>query len=207
MQGFGLKETIVDNVFREIQMFLFRLLHIGMQIRYRNYEIGRGCYRYPKIFSWGEKATCQIGSFCSFAPGVKIYLGGEHRIDWTTTYPFNILWRAGKNISGHPKTKGDVVIGNDVWIGAEAVIMSGVNIGDGAVIGARSVVTKDIPPYSIAVGNPAVICEKRFSDDIIQSLMEIKWWNWDNQKISMHLPLLLSDDILKFIDFVKSNQR
>ena len=85
--------------------------------------------------------------------------------------------------------------------------MSGVNIGDGAVIGARAVVTKDIPPYSISMGNPAVVKKKRFSDDIIQSLLEIKWWNWEDQKISEHLPLLLSDDISKFIDFVNSEQR
>ncbi len=84
--------------------------------------------------------------------------------------------------------------------------MSGVNLGDGAVIGARSVVTKNIPPYAVVAGNPAVI-KKRFFDDIIQSLLEIKWWNWDEQKISRHIPLLLSDDISKFIDFVNSDQR
>ncbi len=124
-----------------------------------------------------------------------------------TTYPFNLFWKSGKYIQAHPTTKGDVIIGNDVWIGAEALIMSGVNIGDGAVIGARSLVTKDIPPYCVVTGNPAVIKKKRFSDDIIESLLEIKWWNWDNQKISKHIPLLLSDDISKFIDFVNSGQK
>lgn len=187
-------------------MFLLRLLRMDIQTRYRQYQIGKGSYGNPKILNWGEGGTCQIGSFCSFASGVKILLGGEHITEMLTTYPFNIFWNSGKYIKAHPKTKGNVIIGNDVWVGTEAMIMSGVSIGDGAVIGARSVVTKDIAPYAIAAGNPAAIIKKRFSDDIIRSLLEIKWWEWDDQKISNHLPLLLCDDIYKFIDFVKSNQ-
>ena len=199
------RNSMNDNLSIKIKMLLFRILSVGPRIRYRKYKIGRGCYRYPKIYNWGEDTTCQIGSFCSFAPGVKIYLGGEHRIDWVTTYPFNILWRAGKDIAGHPKTNGNVIIGNDVWIGTEAIIMSGVNIGDGAVAGARTVVTKDIPPYCVAAGNPASIIKKRFSDDVIRSLLEIKWWEWDDQKIARHIPLLLNNDISGFIESAKSD--
>ncbi len=191
----------------QLYFSLLRLLRMDIQTRYKRFKVGRGTYGNPKISSWGEGATLTIGSFCSIAPGVKIFLGGEHIIEMVTTYPFNLFWKSGKYMQAHPTTKGDVIIGNDVWIGAEALIMSGVNIGDGAVIGARSLVTKDIPPYCVVTGNPAVIKKKRFSDDIIESLLEIKWWNWDNQKISKHIPLLLSDDISKFIDFVNSGQK
>ena len=189
----------------QIQMFILRLFRMDIQTRYRKYKIGRGTYGNPKIRNWGEGATFKVGSFCSFASGVKIYLGGEHRTEWVTTYPFNMLWESGKYIPGHPKTNGNVVIGNDVWIGTESIIMSGVTIGDGAVVGARAVVTKDIPPYSVVAGNPAAIKKKRFSDDIIQSLLEIKWWNWDDQKIARHIPLLLNNDISGFIESAKSD--
>ena len=194
----------MNHFFSEkLKMFLFRLSQLIKRGRYQKYRIGKGCYRYPKIVDWGEGATCQIGAFCSFGPDVKIYTGGEHRVDWTTTYPFNVLWRSGKDISGHPKTKGDVIIGNDVWVGGEAMIMSGVQIGDGAVIGARSLVNKNIPPYTIAAGNPAINIKKRFPEEIINSLLEIRWWEWDDNKIAKHLPLLLNDNIEEFIHSVK----
>lgn len=134
----------------------------------------------------------------------KFFLGGDHRVDWVTTFPFNVLWEDAKNITGHPKTKGDVLIGNDVWIATESIIMSGVNIGDGAVIGARAVVTKNVPPYTIVAGNPAVVVKQRFDDNTINQLLEIKWWNWDESRIKKALPLLLNNDIEKFLRFVES---
>jgi serine acetyltransferase len=115
-----------------------------------------------------------------------------------------VLWEDAKNITGHPKTKGDVLIGNDVWIATESIIMSGVNIGDGAVIGARAVVTKNVPPYTIVAGNPAVVVKQRFDDNTINQLLEIKWWNWDESRIKKALPLLLNNDIEKFLRFVES---
>lgn len=176
-----------------------------LQQKYPNYKIGRGTYSDDlKVYSWGEGSTLQIGSFCSIAVGVKIFLGGEHRADWVTTYPFSVLWKSAFSFSGHPKSKGDVIIGNDVWIGTEAVIMSGVTIGDGAVIAARAVVAKDVPPYAIAVGNPAKIIKKRFNDDAINRLLSVKWWNWDNNKIEQNLSLLLSSDIEIFLAKVES---
>ena len=96
--------------------------------RFPDYEIGKWTYGKPQIMSWGEGAKLKVGSFCSFAEDVKVFLGGEHRTDWVTTYPFNILWESAKNFTGHPFTKGDVVIGNDVWIGDGAIILSGVSI-------------------------------------------------------------------------------
>ena len=170
---------------------------------YAQYDIGDFTYGFPKIFSWGEGAKLKIGRFCSIARDVEIYLGGEHRIDWITTYPFNALFPDHSEIKGHPKTKGDVVIGNDVWIADRAIILSGVTIGDGAVIGARSVVIKDVKPYEIVAGNPAKHIKFRFDEKVIKELLEIKWWNWETSKIDSCVHLLQSDDINRFIKVCK----
>ena len=170
-----------------------------IQERYPQYGIGRGTYGKPQISSWGEETTLKIGAFCSIASGVNIYLGGEHRIDWVTTYPFSVLWKAAKHIKGHPKTKGDVIIGNDVWIGAGAVILSGVTIGDGAVIGTNAVVTKNVPPYAIVAGNPTRVVRKRFDEETIGHLLKIRWWEWEDNRIEKFLPLLLDNNIEKFL--------
>lgn len=167
--------------------------------RYPRYRFGRGSYGGLRVKSWGEGATLRVGAYCSFAVKVKVFLGGGHRVDWVTTYPFTEFHDKAKGIKGHPATKGDVVIGNDVWVGTEAVIMSGVNIGDGAVVGARAVVTKDIPPYSIAVGNPARVVKQRFSQPVIDRLLEMQWWNWEESRIEKAFPYLLNEDIEAFI--------
>lgn len=167
--------------------------------KYPQYEIGRFTYGDPQILTWNEGATLKIGAFCSIAAGVKIFLGGEHRTDWVTTYPFNVLWERGRQIHGHPKTKGDVTIGNDVCIGTDAVILSGVRIGDGAVVGARTVVAKDLEPYAMYAGNPARLVRKRFDEETIQQLLELKWWNFRDEEIEQMLPLMLDTDIQAFI--------
>lgn len=169
---------------------------------YPQYDIGRHTYGLPLIVSWDEGTTCRIGSFCSIASGVMIFLGGEHRVDWATTYPFNVLWEVAGHLTGHPGSKGNVDIGNDVWIGTEALIMSGVTIGDGAVVGARSVVTKDIEPYAIYAGNPARLVRKRFGEETIRQLLEIKWWDFRDEDIEKLLPFMLDTDIGRFIDRV-----
>lgn len=170
---------------------------------YSKYEVGDYTYGSPTILSWGENSTVKIGKYCSIASGVCIQLGGNHRVDWITTYPFNVLNNKAKNFSGHPSTKGDVIIGNDVWIGQEALILSGVNIGDGAVIAARSVVTKDVPPYAIVAGNPARIMKMRFNQEIINDLVDIKWWDWPEKKIEEAWIYLLSSNIESFIERYK----
>lgn len=175
----------------------------SLQERYPQYHIGRDTYGNPAIHSWGEGATLEIGAFTSIASGVQIFLGGEHRIDWVTTFPFNVLWDEGKEITGHPKTKGDILIGNDVWVATEAIIMSGVTIGDGAVIGARAVVTKNVPPYAIVAGNPAIVVKKRFNNETIQKLLNVKWWSWNDSKIKEALPLLLNNEIDEFLKFAE----
>ena len=164
------------------------------------FEVGDFTYGTPIIRWWGEKARLKIGRFCSIGSGVNLYLGGNHRTDWITTYPFpaspiNQLWPEAADIKGHPATKGDIEIGNDVWLGNECVILSGVNIGDGAVVGGRSVVTKDIPPYTIVGGNPSKELSRRFSSEEIRMLLDLQWWYWDIPKIKNNLHTLCSGKI------------
>ncbi|GAA4455923.1 CatB-related O-acetyltransferase [Novipirellula rosea] len=161
----------------------------------RGYEIGSWTYGSPAVFDWGEGSRLSIGKFCSIADGVKIFLGGEHRVDWASTYPFNILWDGSSSVVGHPSSKGDVRIGNDVWIATDSVILSGVSIGDGAVIGARSVVARNVAPYSIVVGNPAKELRKRFSDTDISRLLAMKWWELPDDQIATIAPHLQDADL------------
>ena len=168
--------------------------------RYRNYKVGRWTYGVPEVVSWDQGTKLEIGSFCSISKGVKILLGGEHRTDWISTFPFNLLWEEAKDIPGHPSTKGDVIIENDVWIGTDSIILSGIRIGNGSVVGARSVVTKDVPPYAIVAGNPAKVIRYRFEERVIEELLKIRWWEWEDEKIARFIPELLSDNINVFIE-------
>lgn len=142
----------------------------------------------------------RIGRFCSIAPNVTIFLGGEHRIDWVTTYPFAELWPQAEAQPGHPTSKGDVTVGHDVWIGRGVVIISGVRIGHGAVIGAFSVVTKDVAPYAIVAGNPARLVRLRFTEAEIQRLLELAWWDWPVDKVSALIPSLTAGDVRSLCD-------
>lgn len=172
----------------------------SLQERFPQYSIGNGSYAGElKVLSWGEGAKLSIGNYCSIADGVTIFLGGEHRTDWVTTFPFGEFWEKAEQIPGHPKTKGDVLIGSDVWLGRECMISSGVVIGHGAVVGARAVVTKSVPPYAIVAGNPATIVRYRFDKSIVDALLRIEWWNWGDDKIEKNLPLLLSNRIADFV--------
>lgn len=142
-----------------------------------------------------------IGKFCQIASGIKFIMNGaNHRMNSVTTYPFNIMGNGWEKVT--PKLedlpfKGDTIIGNDVWIGQNVTILPGVHIGDGAIIGANSVVTKDIPPYHIAGGNPCKIIRKRFNEEFIDYLEEIKWWDWEEDKIFKNLEILCSNDLEK----------
>src|SRR5687767_5808504 len=166
------------------------------------FRIGEFSYGVPTVWWWGEPATLVIGKFCSFADGIDILLGGNHRVDWVTTYPFSAIshWPEAAHLKGHPATNGDVIIGNDVWVGYKATILSGVTVGDGAVVGAKALVTRDVPPYAIVGGNPARTIRMRFTDDIIQQLLRVRWWDWDLERIRRHIPLLMQPDILKFLN-------
>ena len=172
---------------------------IKQRIFASRYAVGAYTYGVPTVYAWGEGAKLVIGKFCSISSNVEIFLGGEHRTDWVTTYPFNIRFRSAKSFKGHPMTRGAVIIGNDVWIASGVKILSGVTVGDGAVIGAGAVVTSNVPAYAIAAGNPSRIVRYRFDTSIINQLLLIKWWDWSIEKIERNLPLMLSNDIDKFI--------
>ena len=138
--------------------------------------------------------------------GAQVMLGGNHRIDWATTYPFSAIDPRFRHFTGHPQSKGDVAIGNDVWVAREAMILSGVTIGDGAVIGARAVVSRDVAPYTVVAGNPAVTVRPRFPEPIVERLQAIRWWDWPDERIAAAMPLLLSDRIEDFLEAAEKGQ-
>jgi chloramphenicol O-acetyltransferase type B len=167
-------------------------------------RVGRHTYGQNRITvrHWGEDATLTIGNFCSIAEDVTVFLGGNHRVDWVTTFPFpefTYRWKAARGVEGHPATKGDVTIGNDVWLGSGSTIMSGVTIGDGAVIGARSMVTRDVEPYAIVAGNPARMIRPRFSPGVVEQLLRIAWWNWSDEQVETAIPMLCDERIERFV--------
>lgn len=133
-----------------------------------------------------------IGKFCSIACGATfLFNSANHTLSSFSTYPFPLFFEEWglekKNVADSWDNKGDIVIGNDVWIGYEAVIMAGITIGDGAIIGARAVVTKDVPPYTVAGGIPAKPIRKRYSEETIAALSELKWWDWPQERIAQNL--------------------
>jgi acetyltransferase-like isoleucine patch superfamily enzyme len=148
----------------------------------------------------GDTAKARIGRYCSLAEGAELLVGGNHRTDWVTTYPLRVMFDLpGALNDGHPATKGDIVVGNDVWIGADSRILSGVTVGDGAVIGAGAVVATDVRPYAIVVGNPAQEVRRRFSDPVVESLLRIAWWDWPEQLISKRVEDLCNPDVESFV--------
>ena len=139
-----------------------------------------------------------IGKFCAIAADVKfIMASANHKLDGFSTYPFGIFgkgWEKENDLSLLTK-KGDTIIGNDIWFGYGATIMPAVTIGDGAIIAAKSVVTKDVPPYAVVGGNPARILKMRFNENIIKKLLEVKWWNWDIEKITKNIKYIINNNI------------
>ncbi len=138
-----------------------------------------------------------IGKFCSIACGAKfIFNSANHTLSSVSTYPFPIFFEEWglniKDVAAAWDNKGDIVIGNDVWIGYEAVIMAGVTVGDGAIIGTRAVVTKDVPPYTIVGGVPAKPIRKRFDNETLDELLKIRWWDWTEEKIARNIQAIQS---------------
>lgn len=163
-------------------------------------SVGVCTYGQPEFLLWGENERISIGKFCSIAARTVIFGGGEHRWDWVTTFPMRVAFGLdGAWVDGIPTTKGPTSIGNDVWIGYGTTVLSGVQVGDGAVIGAMSVVASDVPPYAIVTGNPAKVIRHRFENHVIENLLRIRWWDWPLERIVKFGPLLSSPDMEKFI--------
>lgn len=181
---------------------------VGEYSYYSGYYHGHGfedCVMYLDDLDHSEDLNSLdrliIGKFCSIATGVKFMMGGTqgHNYSWISAYPLDAFDDDfdgfQKNWPKAQKNKGDTIIGNDVWLGAESLIMPGVHIGDGAVIAARAVVTKKVGPYEIWGGNPAKLIKKRFSEEDIAKLMEIQWWNWDLATLKRNLSFLRSENV------------
>lgn len=144
-----------------------------------------------------SKVKLVIGKFCAIAAEAKFIMTGDHKLDCISTYPFPIFqhgWENAYDIKDLP-VKGDIIIGNDVWLGYDSLVKNGVAIGDGAIVAARAVVVKDVPPYAIVAGNPAKVVKMRFSDSDIARLLAIAWWDWNIDKINRNLDAICSLDI------------
>ncbi len=182
-----------------------------------NVKIGKHTYGITQktivIASSHCPASVVVGSFCSFAPGVIILANVDHPTNLPSTFPFKTLLyprhkESSTNYSNWDAvTKGPVEIGHDVWLGLNTIILSGVKIGPGAVIGAGSVVTKDIPPYAIAVGNPAKVIKFRFSNEIIERLLESEWWLFSDGMLKDLAPFFYNSDISEFLEQVEVAKR
>ena len=153
-------------------------------------------HHYPAI---GDRLI--IGKFCALATGVQFVMNGaNHPMSGLSTYPFDIFgggWEEGYDAAAAAiaESKGDIVVGNDVWIGAEAMILPGVNIGDGAIVATRAVVARDVRPYAIVAGNPAREIRRRFDDGTVAALVDTAWWNWPAEKITRNLDAIRGADI------------
>lgn len=176
-------------------------IHVGNYTYYDDLEHPTEFQQRNVLFNYPEFGDqLIIGKFCAIAAGTKFIMGpANHRISSVTTYPFHVfggVW--AENTPPHldqlPR-KGDIVVGNDVWIGRESVILPGVHIGDGAIIAARSVVAKDVPPYTVAGGNPVRVLKQRFPEDLVRLLLAWRWWDLPPEELAEAVPLLCDPDL------------
>ena len=175
--------------------------------RAKRVSIGTGTYERPEVkhFAGDEETRLVIGNYCSIAAGVTVLLGGEHPLDRVSTFPFArrfdlpALSLAGLD---YPASRGDVIVGSDVWIGHGATLLSGSTVGHGAVIAARAVVRGVVPPYAVVAGSPARVRRLRLSEDAIPLLLKAEWWNWPEQELLGIEPLLSGEDTTAFLDYV-----
>lgn len=177
-------------------------IHLEKLVRTHGFSIGAYSYGRPKIRFAGSGRGLTIGRYCSIADKVEILLGGDHRLDWASTYPFAAmrgLWPEADAPADYHASRGDVSIGHDVWLGSGCLILSGVAVGHGAVVAARAVVTRDVPPYAIVAGNPARIVRTRFDDETVAALVACAWWDLPHAQVSALVPLLQSGRIPELI--------
>lgn len=186
-------------------------LVVGKYSYYSGYYHGHSfedCARYLLPEEGADRLV--IGSFCSIGSGAAFIMAGNqgHRNEWISTFPFFFMPEVPEfeNAANGYLPAGDTVIGNDVWIGSEAIIMPGITVGDGAVIGTRALVTKDVEPYAIVGGNPAKTIRKRFDDDSIALLLEMKWWDWPAERLKAAMPLMTSGNVAELYRFWRSDK-
>ena len=171
------------------------------------WHANRGTYfdRHVNIITWSDQYKVYLGKYNSIGRDCNFFLHANHRADWVTTTS-QLLGPVTPEIAemhmnmGHPTCKGDIKVGNDVWIGATSTIMSGITIGDGAIIGAGSMVTKNVPPFAIVAGNPSKIVKYRFTEEQIEKLLQISWWDWEEDKIRDNAMSMWSSNIDDFIN-------
>lgn len=193
----------VKNVVKAPNVFIGDYTYYDDDAAPTEFEKNNILFNYPQF---GEKLI--IGKFCQIACGTTFIMGpANHRLCSVTTYPFNVFGGAfTQNTPDHISQlphKGDTIVGNDVWLGRESVVMPGVKIGDGAIIAAYSVVAKDVEPYTVVGGNPARFIKKRFDDELIDLLLQLKWWDLQGEKLARILPLLCDPDLDKVAAEIK----
>lgn len=179
-------------------------VHLADLARRYGFAIGEHSYGRPKVRFPESGCPLTIGRYCSIADRVEILLGGNHRTDWVTTYPFGAFPEVWGDDLGHDfhASRGGVAIGSDVWLGSAATILSGVTIGHGAVVAARAVVARDVPAYAIVAGNPARVIKYRFEEGQIAALLATQWWTLPQDAVAGLVPLLQSgrvDDLVEAI--------
>jgi acetyltransferase-like isoleucine patch superfamily enzyme len=164
-------------------------------------EWGAHSYGDPRVLVWRSPIVgrvggrVKVGKYCSIAGGVQMLTDGNHRTDWLSTYPFRTRWdMPGRDRDGFPTPSDDITIGNDVWIGQDAMILPGVTIGDGAVVAARALIARDVRPYAIVAGNPQREIRRRLSEEQIEILLQVRWWDWPEEKVRRNVHLLCSDN-------------
>ena len=172
----------------------------------RGNNIGDFTYGKPTVIRYYPGCSLSIGKFCSIASGVTCAFWGKHHMEDITTYPFEYI-NGWPDVSCSPILGEDILIGNDVWIANNVLIMQGANVGDGAVLGANSVVAGEVRPYAFVVGNPAREIRRRFSDEEVEMLLEMKWWDWPADVIKEHLSTICSPHVDKLYEVWKSGIR
>lgn len=187
------KLAFLKNFIQEPNIFIGDYTYFDDR-RYRPEKFEEYNVLYNYDFS---KVKLVVGKFCAIAAETRFIMTGDHKLDAISTYPFPIFghgWESAFNVFDLP-VKGDVIIGNDVWFGYDSLVMNGVTIGHGAIVAARAMVVKDVPPYAIVAGNPTKIVKMRFDDKTIERLLQIAWWDWNIEKINLHLNIICNLDI------------
>ncbi|WP_187275075.1 CatB-related O-acetyltransferase [Methylobacterium sp. WL120] len=182
-------------------------IHLEKLVRAYGFSIGAYSYGRPKVRFAESGRRLTIGRYCSIADKVEILLGGDHRLDWASTYPFAAmrgLWPEADAPADYHASRGDVSIGHDVWLGSGCMILSGVTVGHGAVVAARAVVAHDVPPYAVVAGNPARVVRTRFDEAMVADLVACAWWDLPHATVARLVPLLQSGRIPELVEAARA---